>query len=486
VTGARAASRIRLGIAWTTAASVVMGGLDVAATVLLLRLWLGPEAYGIAAVATTLFPMLDIVADAGITAAVIRRERIDDDVLATAWWTALATSALGAAVACALGAGLAELHGQAVLAGLLAAYGGKLVAQNAFAIPYALLRRDLRFGTVARIRMLAAVVETAAKLTGAALGAGVWCFVIAQAGKTIAQAIATLSVRPFWPRGRVRRADARDLLGFGGKTSTSQVLFHLYTSADYQIVGAVFGPAATGLYRAAYELVLEPAKLLSYIVVEVAFPVFSRLGGDREALRAQLLAFTRHNAATLAPVIALLAVVPGDLLALGFGDAWRPAGDAVRILCAVAGLRALSFVLPPLLDGVGRADLTLRYTVAAAIVVPAAQLVAALALGDALGWRAVAIAWAVAYPIAFAVLVALALAQIDLPVRAYARAAIDPLLAGGLALVAGLAAVACAPAQPAARVLIAALAVAAVDLGALAVIARVRRIRCPARAQPPS
>jgi PST family polysaccharide transporter len=464
-----------------------MGVLDVAATVVLLRYWLGAEAYGIAAIATTLFPLLDLAADAGISSAVIRRDTLDDGALASAWWTAAAASVGTAVAACGLGWGLARLHAQPVVAGLLAGYAGKLLLQNAFWIPNALLRRELRFATVAWIRVVAAIAETAVKLASAALGAGVWCFVLAQLGKAVVQAIATQLARPYRPRWRFRRGDARAFLGFGSRTSASQILFHLYTNADYQIVGYMFGAAATGLYRAAYELVLEPAKLLSYIVVEVAFPVFSRLRGDREALRAQLLAFTRHNVAILAPVIALVAVVPGDLLALGFGEPWRAAGTAVRILCAVAGLRALSFVLPPLLDGLGRADLTLRYTIAAAIAVPATQVAAACAFGDALGWTSVAIAWAAAYPLAFVVLVVLALAQIELPLRSYVRSAAEPLAAGACALAAGLAVAPVLPAAPLPRVVGAALVIAAVDAGVLAAIKRARgRARNPDRARPPS
>ncbi len=460
-------AHVRRGIAWTTAAGALTGVLDLAATVLLLRYWLGPDAYGVAAIATTLFPMLDLVADAGIASAVIRHHRLDAGALASAWWTAIAISFVVAAAACGLGWGLAWLHDQPVIAGLLAAYAGKLVMQTTFSIPNALLRRELRFSTVARIRVLAAIAETAAKLASAALGAGVWCFVLAQAGKALVQAIATQLARPSWPRWHFRRAEALGVLAFGSRTSASQILFHLYTNADYQIIGYVFGPAATGLYRAAYELVLEPAKQLSYIVVEVAFPVFSRLRGDAGALRAQLLAFTRHNVAVVAPVIALLAVVPGDLLALGFGEPWRAAADAARILCAVAALRALGFVLPPLLDGLGRADLTLRYTIAAAIVVPAAQLVAARALGDPLGWIAVAIAWAVAYPIAFVVLVAIALAQLELTARAYVGCVVEPFAAAAVALVAGIALLPAWPAAPIVRVAGTALTVAAVHAGAL-------------------
>ncbi|MCA9679208.1 MAG: oligosaccharide flippase family protein, partial [Myxococcales bacterium] len=418
-----AARTVSRGIAWTGVASLALGVFDVAATLLLLRCWLSPTEYGVAAVATTLFPMLDLVADAGFAAAVVQRADSTDDTLSSAFWASLAISVAVAIGLLALGPLLGWIQGHAVIGGLLAGYGVKLVLQNAFFIPNALLRRDLRFGAIAGIRTSAGAAELAGKLIAAAAGLGVWCFLVGQLAKTVVQAVATQLCRPFRPRLRFRRAEAAAYFRFGSRTSASQVLFHLYTNADYQIVGYVFGAAATGLYRAAYELVLEPAKLLSYVIVEVAFPVFSRLRDDLGAARDQLLAFTRQNLLVLIPVLSVLAVAPAELLELFFGARWRPAADAVRLLCVVGGLRALSFLLPPLLDGLGRADLTLRYTVAAAIVVPATQVAAALALGDALGWRAVALAWAVAYPVAFAALLVMALAQVRLPIATYVRAA---------------------------------------------------------------
>ena len=47
---------------------------------------------------------------------------------------------------------------------------------------------------------------------------------------------------------------------FGLKSSGSQILFYFYTNVDYPIVGAFFGPTALGIYRAAYEIVLEPVR----------------------------------------------------------------------------------------------------------------------------------------------------------------------------------------------------------------------------------
>ena len=166
------------------------------------------------------------------------------------------------------------------------------------------------------------------------------------------------------------------------------------------------------------------------MVIDVAFPTFARLRGDRPALVAQFLQFTRLNLIAVLPFVVMILLVIPEFLTVFYGgprSSWTTAelalcADAARILCVVGLLRALGFLGPPLLDGLGRPELTLRYMVFAAIAVPGTFMLGAAVLGDHLGLLSVAVAWAVGYPIAFAALSYLIVRTIDLPLRAYARA----------------------------------------------------------------
>lgn len=83
--------------------------------------------------------------------------------------------------------------------------------------------------------------------------------------------------------------------------------------------------------------------------------------------------------------------------------------------------RSLGYLGTPLLDGVGKPQLTLRYMMIATIAVPGSFALGAQLLGARLGLLSVPVAWAVGYPIAFAVLAYLVTKTIDLPIRAYLR-----------------------------------------------------------------
>jgi O-antigen/teichoic acid export membrane protein len=231
---------------------------------------------------------------------------------------------------------------------------------------------------------------------------------------------------PFVPRLVFRPREVFDYMRFGLRTAASQILFRLYTSIDTPLVLYVFGKQAAGIYAAALFIVLEPVRTISNVVIDVAFPTFARLRGDARALIAQFIQFTRLNLIAVLPFVVLILLVIPEFLRIVYSYKWNPSelaacADAARVLCLVGTLRALGFVGPPLLDGIGRPELTLRYMIVAAIAVPAAFLVGVSVVGDRVGMLSVAIAWAVGYPFAFAALAYLVARSIGLPLRAYLR-----------------------------------------------------------------
>lgn len=414
--------RIARGLAWVGSASAIVGVLDFIALILMLRYWISPSEYGIATLAVTLFPILDLATDMGLMSAVIHRDDHDRDTISTVFWLNLAMALGLLAVLAVVAPALGRLHGHPVVGAMLLVYGGKLVFQNVYAIPMALLRRELRFKELSVIRVVANVAEFGGKVGFAAAGFSVWAFVLGPLCRVVVTAVGVQLRHPWRPAFALHLRKAKEYVRYGWQTSASDVLFHFYTNVDYQIVGYFFGTAANGLYRAAHQLVLEPVRFLSNVVVEIAFPVFSRLREQRAQLIEQFLGFARLNLLVILPFTAIILLTPAEALRVFIGAEWSSAAAAAQILCFVAILRVLGFPMPPLLNGMGFPSLTLTYMIVAAVTLPAAYVGFATLLGGDLGYLSVALAWALGYPIAFLVLARLALGKLGLPVGDYLRA----------------------------------------------------------------
>jgi O-antigen/teichoic acid export membrane protein len=413
--------KVGRGLAWIGAASTLVGLLDFVALLLMLGLWIPSDQYGVATKAVWLFPILDMATDLGLSGAVIQKDSNHPDKISSVFWMNLIMAGALFLVLVGLSPLIAAFSGHAVVGYMLIAYGTKLLWQNVYFIPIALMRRELRFKELSIIRIIANLAEFIGKIVFAWAGFGVWAFVLGPLCRVLVTGVGAQLRHPWRPRLVMRLRDVRDYLSFGIKSSGSQILYYFYTNVDYPVVGFFFGDAALGLYRMAYEIALEPVRVIANVVIDVAFPTFARLRHSTAALTAQFLTFTRLNLITVMTYAALVFVIADDLLMVAF-PRYVGAEDAVRILCAVAIFRSVGYVMPPLLDGVGHPERTLRYMVTAAITLPLGYIGFAWLLRDTSGYLSVAIAWAVCYPIAFAVLVWMALDRLRLPVGKYLRA----------------------------------------------------------------
>ncbi|HEY1814618.1 MAG TPA: oligosaccharide flippase family protein [Kofleriaceae bacterium] len=393
--------------AFVAAASALLGLFDLVSTLVCIRLWVTTADFGAATLAIALFPILDRLGGMMLGASLVR----DPEHESTVFWLNLGAAGGMLALLVALRPVIGAIA-EPIVASLLAAYGIRLVVQAGSVVPEARMRRALRFGELSTIRVIAGVTEMVAKLSLAYAGEHVWCFALAPIINTIVTTFAIQLREPWRPRASFDRGAAVRAARFAGALSGGELLYYAYASADYLVVGAYFGNAAVGAYRLAYEAVLDVVKLVSTMTAEVAYPV---LATSRE-VGADLVRFTRQNALALAPILVFIALEADDLLAALYGTLPHAAATAARILCAVGALRVCSFELPPMLAGVGAARRVLAYHAVAAIVLPAAFAIAG-ALGS--DFTAIAWAWAAAYPIAFAVLLVLALPLAQLTLRAY-------------------------------------------------------------------
>ncbi|HEY4182048.1 MAG TPA: oligosaccharide flippase family protein [Kofleriaceae bacterium] len=421
-------TNVNRGLAWLGVAASLVGVLDLVAIVVIVNRWISVEEYGIAKKCVWVFPVLDQATDLGLSLAVIQRNDHTPQRISTVFWmNTMISVGLFLIILAAAPPLSIWVYGQPIVGWMLVAYGAKLILQNGYFIPWAMMKRELRYGEMSAIRVVANVVEFGTKIGFAAAGFGIWCFVLAPLCRTVTYFIGTQLRQRYRPLFAFSLSDARDYVTFGLRTSASQILFYFYTNVDYPIVGYFFGDAALGLYSMAYEIVLEPVRMISNIVVDIAFPTFARLRGNKTALVDQFVSFTRLNLITVMAFSAVVFVASNEVISLLY-PAYHGAETAIKILCIVAILRAVGFVAPPLLDGLGHPERTLRYMMTCAVLMPLSFVLSAMFLGPYFGFNSVALAWAIGYPVAFAVLMFMAIRTIGWSVAKYLRAV------GGVAL----------------------------------------------------
>ncbi|MDB4962783.1 MAG: polysaccharide biosynthesis protein [Myxococcales bacterium] len=428
--------KVTRAVAWVGAASAIVAVFDACALAILMWHWVTPTQFGVASLAATLFYFLDLVTEAGLSSVLIQRESLDDKTLNDVFWLNLITSVAAFALVLGLGPLVGWIQGEPIVGWMLIAYGTKLLYQNVYFIPAALLRREMRFKELSVVRTVANAGDGITKVVFAAMGEPVWCFVAGPLARVLITGIGLQLFRPWRPRGRPSLTGAREMLKFGFKTTGSQYLAHFYNNISHQVVGFYFGSAALGAYRVAYELVLYPINWVSNVVAQVAFPALARLRGRPNDLAAQFLRFSRQNLAVALPLLVLLMVGAEEIVTLVFPRV-EHIEIPVRMLCVVGLLRAIDCLYLPLLDAMGFAGRNLAVAGVAAIVLATGDIVFASTLGDSMGFTAVALGRMVGYPIVIAVHASLALGQLGMSAASYVRHLASIVACGVVAVVPG-------------------------------------------------
>ncbi len=398
---------VNRGLAWVGGASSFVAVLDIVALILILKFWVGLEDFGTATTVLAFHGTFELFAEMGITAAIIQKTVQSPRQLSTLYWLNIFFALSVCALIYLAAPFFASLHHHEIIASLFRLYALHIVIRSLYLCQQALMKRELRFKELSVIRLCSNLADFIVRVGSAAHGAGAWCFIFGLLARTFVEGLGVILRSRWRPHLTFNLLEVRSHLRFGIKSSLAEMIYRTYSNCDYWVVSFFFGLDALGLYRAAYELVLEPIRFLSLIVTNVAFPVFSRLKDDLSEVTAQFITLIRQNCIVIALFISLILVCSDELLILFFRPDYVAAAEAARILALVGGLRAMSHLGPPLLDALGRPDLTLRYQGFSAIILIVFFILFAWLFGGRCGFNAVALAWAAGYPVGFCYLITL-------------------------------------------------------------------------------
>ncbi len=365
------AQRILNGLFWASS-SYVAGKLLVFGSIMILARLLAPDAFGAMALAMSAILVLEIFGTLGLTSALIFEEREVDAAARICFWLTAATSVLETVAGWYFAPALAGFFHEPSLAPMLRALTITLVLTALGNTHDTLLRRRLSF----RRKMLpdvgASAIKGGAGVVLALLGWGVWSLIW---GQVLGSALGTALLwwvtpwRPGWPTrwdGRV----ARRMFRYAQHIYLLDTSSVLLTNFDTLTIGRMLSESWLGFYTLAFRI--PEVLLLSVlnVITRVVFPAFSRLQGDRAALRLTVIDTARYTALLTLPVAAGLAVLARPIVLGLYGWHWGPSIPVLEILALYAGVRCLAQHFGDAYKAIGRPDVLTKTTLAWWLLLP--------------------------------------------------------------------------------------------------------------------
>lgn len=348
---------------WNNAGNVFRLLLQFITGIALARM-LGPEAFGLVAIALFLIGLGQLFSDLGFSTAIIQSPTLADEDVDFLFTVQICIGALMTAAVVASALPLAHFFDEPRAADVVRALAPLFLLRAVGLTASALLMRDLnlravQIGTIAGYGIGYLVIG----LPLAQAGFGVWSLVVAQLVQAAVTSIVALSQvgRPLRLRVRPR---ARSLFRFGSTSLVGNLGSWILATADAALVGHMAGAIPLGLYNRAQNLASTPAGAAISGLQVVVLGMASRAQANPNQLRRVVLSGLALVLLLVGPVLLAVACVPETVILAVFGSQWSAAAPLLRPLSLAMIVHALVAILGPALVGAGlvRREAALQWT----------------------------------------------------------------------------------------------------------------------------
>jgi PST family polysaccharide transporter len=368
-----------------------------------------PTDYGLMALTSLFIYYINYFNELSIGTAIIQSKEIDETDLSSAFWLTLGMSILTCAATFLLAGAVASFFSQSRLELILKVSSASFIIMALGVIPYSIVSRELKFSITAKVNAMATTAMGLTAVSMAFLGYGVWSLVIGSIVKNSVFTVLMFRYSPWRPKFLLSYKKSIKLLKFGIPLTGAKSLHTLYYNADNLIVGRFLGDILLGYYYMAFNLSTMLVSSLTRLVNEVNLPILSRLNHDKSTIGPHLLKTSTYTSLITFPMLTGMALVAEDFIYVVLGAKWLPILIPIKMFCIIGILRTINATLHPLLVSAGRTDLLLRYSIAAAIMLPGGFL-----LGVQYGINGVASAWLIVFPLLTFYLLHMTLNEINL------------------------------------------------------------------------
>ena len=314
---------------------------------------LGPEPFGVVAIALLVLSLGNLFAEGGLGAALIQKRDITDQDIRSVFFAQILIGFFIAAAVIAFTPWIVSFFKKPDAKFVVMVMAISMAIQPVGQTATALLRRKLEFKKIQLIRLISYLFGyLAIGVPLAFLGVGVWSLVVAHLIQTTFYSFTVYFIarHPVFP---LARPDRCRLLKFGATLTANNITSWGISNLDTAIVGRFFGTVDLGLYNRAFNLVNMPMSAVVSSIQGVLFSAYARSQDNRSALRRTYVVSIGGMALLLLPMFAAVSAVPESIILGLYGGKWQLAIPLLTPLALAMPLNAMLAMAGPLLTGIG-------------------------------------------------------------------------------------------------------------------------------------
>jgi lipopolysaccharide exporter len=360
VSSQRLTRRTAHGLAWSWVTLAVTVAMQTVYTAVMSRL-LDPRDFGLVAAALLGLRFVTYLSRFGLGSAVVQRQVLTRQMLATAQTLAILVGILAFATAVVLSPLIAGLTRNDQSAGVMRWLAVGLFLGSIAVVPEGVLRRDLRFKAIGLCQIVSFLLGyLVVGIWMAVRGHGVWSLVTASLAQSLIYLVLIVWLAKPPATRRLAWSECKGMLAFGGAVTVTGFLEFLQSSLDTLSVSRWIGPVGLGQYSRATYLVGLPVEQAVTSTSSVLLPSFSRVQNDPARFSAGYLLSTGPMTLVVALPVALIASSASALVPFVLGPGWNRAAAVLPIVGAAYGLNMLTHLPAVAAESLGLVTLKLK------------------------------------------------------------------------------------------------------------------------------
>jgi lipopolysaccharide exporter len=379
--------RIAAGATWVVLQRLAVRVIGLISTIILARL-LVPEDFGLVALATTLFAVLETLLELGFDLALIQRQTSDRSQYDTAWTLSIARGIFTALLFVAAAYPLATFYGDPRLVpvvmwlAVIALFSG---FQNIGIVEF---RMELQFDREFRMLVWSKVAAFTVTVALAwfwrdyrALVAGI----IVGKGVTL---ILSYTMHPYRPRLSLR--GATPFLHFSKWLLLNNVIVLVRQRMDVFVVGKMANATGLGHYAVAYEISNLATTELIWPISRALFPGFAKMEGNPVRLADGFVSSLGIMFLLGAPMAVGIGLIAEHIVGIFLGAQWMPVVPLIQVLSLYGLLNLPAANSQAIYLALGRPDLITWRGLPSVLVLPPGLIAGVHYLGPVgAGWALV-------------------------------------------------------------------------------------------------
>ncbi len=294
---------------------------------------LSVEDYALIGMLAFFSAVANILLDSGFSTALIQKKEATETDFSSVFWFNLGMSVVLYFLLMACAPLIASFFGKPKLVELSWVIFLALPINSLCLIQSTLLQKEVRFGRLARINLIGAVISGLVSLGMAFAGFGVWTLALQPVILAAVRALLLWIWSSWRPRFVFCLMSIKALFGFASNLMLASLINTGFLNIYSLIIGKIYPDLQLGYYTQANKMGDMGVTMLYGSIQNATFPIFSSIQDDKERLLRAFRKTIRFTAFVTFPAMAGLFVISRPLIELLLKEDWWPSIPFLQLLC---------------------------------------------------------------------------------------------------------------------------------------------------------